>query len=86
MKFYLRRDPVQEIAAHPDTPSHHVAAHPDTLALLVAARPKNEPRPQGGPGLLAVLLDLPLVPDPALPAGWIHLRPFPRRPEAASAD
>lgn len=69
MKFYLlRHDPVQEIAAHPDT-----------LAELVAALPKAEPQqPPGRTTGFASLLDLPLVPDPELQPGLLHLRPFPR--------
>ena len=69
MRLYmLRDDPVQEIAAHPDT-----------LAVLVAALPKAEPRPGPlGHDGLAPLTGLPLVPDPDVPAGWIHCRPFPK--------
>lgn len=68
MRLYLRRDdPVQELAAHPDT-----------LAVLVAALPKAEPRPGpfGNDGL-ALLTGLPLVPDQDMPVGVIHCRPFP---------
>jgi len=69
MRFYLlREDPVQEIAAHPDT-----------LAELVAALPKAEP-PQGPTRAtrFASLVGLPLVPDSELQPGLLHLRPFPR--------
>ncbi|MEU9661892.1 hypothetical protein [Streptomyces chartreusis] len=74
MKFYLlRKEPVQEIAAHPDT-----------LALLVAALPKAEHRP--GHDRLALLIGLPLTPDPDMPPGFIHCRPFPRPAAPTTAE
>lgn len=75
MRLYLVRDePVQEIAAHPDT-----------LAQLVAALPKAQPPTAapgsvGSPDPLAVLLGLPLVPDAQMGPGIVHLRPYPPRP------
>lgn len=68
MKLLLVRvDPVREIAAHPDT-----------LAQFVAALPKAKPQP-GPPGTdgLALLTGLPLVSDPNVPPGHVHLRPGP---------
>lgn len=69
LKFYvLRTEPVQEIAAHPDT-----------LAELVAALPKAEPQQAPSRAIgLASLVGLPLVPEPELRPGFLHLRPFPR--------
>jgi hypothetical protein len=70
VRFYLtREEPVQEIAAHPDT-----------LAQLIAAFPKATPNPtpwRDGSGFSS-LIGLPLVPDPEMRPGRIHLRPFPR--------
>lgn len=67
MRLYLiREEPVQEIAAHPDT-----------LAELVAALLKATPGPDPWPGRSSIgpLSGLPLVQDPALAPGLVHLRP-----------
>ncbi|CUW29667.1 MULTISPECIES: hypothetical protein [Streptomyces] len=70
MKLLLIRvDPVQEIAAHPDT-----------LSQLVAALPKSAPTPSTSSSSgLGLLTGLPLVPDPNVPPGHVHLRPYPAR-------
>ncbi|MEV6536801.1 hypothetical protein AB0M86_45845 [Streptomyces sp. NPDC051639] len=58
-------------------PVQEVAAEPDTLAALVdMLRPKARPVP-GTTALGPPLTGWPLVADPALPAGFVYLRPTP---------
>jgi len=63
-------------------PVQQIAAEPGTLAQLedVLRQAITEPllRPEGPAGWAAPLADWPLVSDPALIPGLIHLRPFPR--------
>jgi len=52
-------------------PAQQIAAHPDTLTVITSA--------DRWPSLLG----LPLVPDPAVRPGWLHLRPLPHHASAA---
>jgi hypothetical protein len=67
VKLYLIRvDPVQQ-----------VAAHPDTLELLMKQLKEHAgPAPSGPAG--SSLLGWPLVPDPAVPRQIVYLRPHPQ--------
>ncbi len=65
MRFLLARtDPVQQIAAHP-------ATLPAVTALLL----QHAQDPDRIPALREIGLGLPLVPDPAIAPGSVHLRP-----------
>ncbi|MCX5362897.1 hypothetical protein OG864_29805 [Streptomyces sp. NBC_00124] len=57
-------------------PVEQVAAEPDTLAEFVEAlRPHTQPAAGTAP---APLTGWPIVADPALPPGFVYLRPAPK--------
>ncbi|WP_314411404.1 hypothetical protein [Streptomyces sp. DSM 40484] len=65
MRFLLARtDPIEQIAAHPTT-------LPAVTALLL----RHAQDPDHIPALRGIGLGLPLVPDPAIAPGTVHLRP-----------
>ncbi|GGX99135.1 hypothetical protein [Streptomyces fructofermentans] len=69
MRFLLARtDPVQQIAAHPTT-----------LAAFVKLLRQHAAEPDRIPALRGFGLGLPLIPDEAMAADVIHLRPTPKR-------
>lgn len=70
--FLITVDPVQQVAAEPDTLD-------ELKAALRPQRPARTERPAVG-GQFGSLTDLPLVADPVLPRGFVYLRPHPRRP------
>lgn len=74
MKVYLiRTEPVQE-----------VAAHPDTLQLLIQ-RLKDDARPAPPELGDSLFFGWSLVPDPTLARDIVHLRPYPRPTPPAPA-
>ncbi|MBP5922155.1 MULTISPECIES: hypothetical protein [Streptomyces] len=75
--YFFRTDPVQEIAAEPNT----LAQLEDIL------RPKAV-EPRAAPELLAAwsAFSLPLVRDKSIHPGVIHARPTPAPPDATNDD
>jgi hypothetical protein len=75
--YFVRVDPVQEIAAEPATL--------DLLRDIL--RPKDH-EPRADPELLAVaqLTGWPLVYDDAIPLGYVHCRPTPGAPAPCSVE
>lgn len=78
MKFFVVTiEPVQEIAAEQGTLDQLAA----TLRATYPERSATSPL-----GQLGSLLDVPLVADPALIPGVVHLRPFPRPADTAEFE
>lgn len=80
MKLYLlRTEPIQEIAAEPETlEQFKTALSPYTKPALAT------PEVLGLGG--AANLGFPLIADPELPPGEVHMRPTPGAPPPASPD
>ncbi|MGW4670109.1 hypothetical protein [Streptomyces sp. NPDC004324] len=74
--FFLRIDPIQEIAAEPAT-----------LALLADILHPKEHEPRADPEVLAAarLTGWPLVYDDKIPPGEVHCRPTPGAPPPLTA-